>query len=112
MARGDVLWVELPPPIGGTGREQTGRRPAGAVQIDESTPTIVVVPVTSQLSAERFPYTVRVQPSVTNGLSQISILLVFQMRALDRIRVIGRAGRLEVHYLAKLDEVLRQMLGL
>ncbi len=112
MARGDVLWIELPPPLGGAGREQAGRRPGIAIQVDDSTPTLVIVPITSQLSAERFPHTVRIDPSPENGLSRSSVLLVFQIRALDRARIQSRVGHLEDRYLAEMDKVLKRMLGL
>jgi mRNA-degrading endonuclease toxin of MazEF toxin-antitoxin module len=74
IQRNDVLFVELPPPLGGAGREQTGRRPAIAVQ-DELTPlpTMLVLPVTSQLDARRFPFTLRVEPTTANGLTMPSM---------------------------------------
>lgn len=112
MARGDVLWLDLPLPPGGAGHEQAGRRPGIAIQVDNTTPTLVIIPVTSQLSAERFPHTVRIEPSAENGFSRVSIALVFQIRALDNVRIKGVAGRLEPDYLAKIDEVLRHLLGL
>jgi mRNA-degrading endonuclease toxin of MazEF toxin-antitoxin module len=90
MARGDVLQVELPPPLGGTGHEQAGRRPAIAVQSDSSAlglPTLTIVPLTSNLEALRFPRTVRVEPSAKNGLALPSVMLVFQVRAIDRSRI-------------------------
>lgn len=115
MARGDVLRVELPAPPGGGGREQTGRRPAIAVQADipgANTPTLMVVPLTSQLGALRFPHTIRVEPSAMNGLTKPSVLLIFQLGPIDRVRILGRIGRLEQHYLNQLDAEMRRMLNL
>jgi mRNA-degrading endonuclease toxin of MazEF toxin-antitoxin module len=61
MARGDVLLVGLP--SAGI-REQSGRRPAVAVQTDvRGDPMLIIAPVTSNLRALRFPFTVRVEPS-------------------------------------------------
>jgi len=49
MARGDVLLVSLPP---SDRREQSGRRPAVAVQTDQAgEPMLMVAPVTSSLAA-------------------------------------------------------------
>lgn len=113
MARGDVLRVELPSPDGS--REQAGRRPAIAVQADVkgvSTPTAMVVPLTSNLEALRFPYTIRVEPSATNGLTQQSVLLVFQLRAIDRNRITGTIGTLEKECLVQLDVEMRRLLAL
>jgi len=113
MARGDVLRVELPPPPGGTGREQSGRRPAIVVQTDSTTiklPTLMMVPLTSRLSALRFPHTIRVEPSSENGLTQPSVLLVFQLRAIDTKRAVQTIGHLEQEYLDELDKELRRLL--
>lgn len=115
MARGDVVSVNLPPPPGGTGREQTGFRPALAVQADsigEDLPTLMIIPFTSQLSALRFPLTMRIEPSRMNGLTQTSVLLVFQLRAVDRARIGHKLGTLEKKHLDILDNLTRQMLGL
>ncbi|MGQ9625282.1 MAG: type II toxin-antitoxin system PemK/MazF family toxin [Anaerolineae bacterium] len=107
--------VELPPPLGGVGHEQAGRRPAIAVQADVASynlPTLMRVPITGQLSALRFPYTIRVEPSNVNGLTQPSVLLVFQLRAIDRRRILETIGRLEQNYLDQLDAEMRRLLNL
>ena len=115
MARGDVLIIELPSPGESTGREEAGRRPAIAVQADEpglGLPTLLVVPCTGQLGALRFPHTFQVQPSSQNGLTHSSVLLVFQLRAIDTGRVIQRIGRLEREHLDRLDGEMRELLQL
>ncbi len=82
MARGDVLLVTLPP---SDRREQSGRRPAVAVQTDQAgEPMLMVAPVTSSLAALRFSFTVRVEPSPEKGLTSSSIDMVVQMRAIDK----------------------------
>ena len=81
MARGDVLLVTLPP---SDRREQSGRRPAVAVQTDQAgEPMLMVAPVTSSLAALRFSFTVRVEPSPENGLTSSSIVMVFQTVLVD-----------------------------
>ncbi len=72
----------------------------------------MVVPVTSQLGALRFPYTIRVEPSPMNGLASPSVLLVFQLRVIDRRALVGTMGRLESAYLEQLDSELRRLLAL
>jgi mRNA-degrading endonuclease toxin of MazEF toxin-antitoxin module len=58
MKRGDIVRVELPAPAGPSGREQFGVRPAIVVQRFPSASntggTVLVVPLTSTLSARRF----------------------------------------------------------
>jgi mRNA interferase MazF len=72
----------------------------------------MIIPLTGQLSALRFPYTIRVEPSSVNGLTRASVLLVFQLRAIDRRRIRGTIGRLEQDYLNQLNTQMRSLLGL
>ena len=111
MDRGELHWVDLPPAVGG--HEQTGRRPALVVQANPSGhSTVVVVPFTTKMTALRFPYTVEIRPSGQNGLSAPSIALVFQVRAVDKKRLVGLAGHLESSILTQIDEILLRLLGL
>ena len=115
MARGDVLLVNLPIPSSGAGHEQMGNRPAIAVQNDASDPrlsTTMIIPFTSSLGALRYPHTFRVDPSQENGLDRPSVLLVFQLRAIDKMRIAGKIGRLEQHYLQRLDAEIRDLLSI
>jgi mRNA-degrading endonuclease toxin of MazEF toxin-antitoxin module len=44
MKRNDIILVDLPPPVGGRGREQTGRRPAVVAQDDTlGIPTLLIL---------------------------------------------------------------------
>ena len=72
----------------------------------------MIVPLTATLTAARFPFTFRIDPSPQNGLSVSSIALVFQLCAADRTHLDSVIGHLEDHHLAKIDEMMRQMLGL
>lgn len=108
MARGDILLVSLPE---SDKREEKGNRPAIAVQTDIATsPMLMIVPVTSSLGALRFPFTVRIEPSEQNGLTLPSVAMVFQMRAIDRKRIIQKIGELELQYLTQVDAEIWQML--
>lgn len=108
MARGDVLLVGLPAT---DGREQSGRRPAVAVQTDVAgEPMLMVAPVTSNLKAARFSFTVQVEPSAENGLSETSVVMVFQMRAIDKARILKKLGTLSSADLSLIDEQIWKML--
>ncbi|MBI1877572.1 MAG: type II toxin-antitoxin system PemK/MazF family toxin [Chloroflexi bacterium] len=115
MARGDVLFVEFPVPQGNAGHEQINDRPAVVVQADtaenQNLSTLMIVPLTGQLSALQFPHTIRVEPSGTNGLNRPSVLLVFQLRAIDRRRILRTLGQLERDYLDQLDREIHLLLG-
>ncbi len=110
MARGDVLLVGLP---SSDKREQSGRRPAVAVQTDVSgEPILMIAPITSSLNALRFKHSVDIKPSKENGLTLPSVIMVFQMRAIDKSRIIKSIGKLSAEDLEKVDDEIRKMLGL
>ena len=75
-------------------------------------PVTSIIPFTTQLEALRFPHAIRVEPSDENGLSQISVLMVFQLRAIDKQRLLYKIGRLEEDILKKVDTEIRLMLSL
>ncbi len=88
MNAGDVVWIDFP---SGAGRAQAGRRPAIIAQTagaSDRLPTVLLIPLTTQHDALRFPGTVLVEADATNGLRHASVALVFQMTAVDR-RVLG-----------------------
>lgn len=115
MKRGDIVLVNLPQSADGAGHEQMGTRPALVVQndaSDESLSVIMIVPFTSNLKAQRFLHTVLIEPSKENGLTVPSILLVFQLRAIDKKRVAKKIGRLEIKLMGKVDQEIKDLLGL
>jgi mRNA interferase MazF len=108
MARGDVLLVNLP---SSDKREQSGRRPVVAVQTDVAgEPMLIVAPITSNLSASRFNFAVKIEPSSENGLDLPSVVMIFQMRAIDKNRIIKLIGKLSADDLKKIDTEIWQML--
>ncbi len=107
MARGDVLLVALP---ASDGREQSGRRPAVAVQTDiAGEPMLMIAPVTSNLAALRFSFSVRIEPTAENGLSVTSVAMIFQMRAIDKTRIVRKIGQISPEDMKRVDEAIRQM---
>jgi mRNA interferase MazF len=93
MNVGDVHWVEFPPR---NGHVQAGRRPAIVAQDASATsqlPTILLIPLTTQLGALRFPGTVLVDADQGNGLHRTSVALVFQLTVLDQRLVGSSMGR-------------------
>jgi mRNA interferase MazF len=108
MARGDVLLIGLP---ASEGREQSGRRPAIAVQTDVAgEPMLMIAPVTSNSSAARFAFTIKVEPTAENGLTETSIVMIFQMRAIDKTRIIRKLGKLSDEDLKRVDAEIWRML--
>jgi len=108
MARGDVVVLDLPV---SELREQSGRRPAVAVQTDlAGEPMLVVAPITSNLAALRFAFSVRVEPSPENGLTLPSIVMVFQLRAVDKQRLVRKIGQISKADMARIDAEIWRML--
>ena len=108
MARGDVLIIELPP---SELREQSGRRPVVAVQTDVmGEPMLMVAPITSNLAALRFAFSVRVEPSLENGLTVPSVVMVFQMRAVDKQRIIRKVDQIGQPDMTRIDAEIWRML--
>ena len=108
MARGDVLVVSLP---ASDGREQSGRRPAVAVQTDwPGEPMLVIAPITSNLAALRFAFSLQVEPSPENGLTAPSVVMIFQLRAIDKARIVRKIGQLSLEDMARIDAELWRML--
>ena len=108
MHKGEIWLVEFP---SSDGHEQAGTRPV-IVLADTESNIAIVVPLTSNVQALRFPHVIEVKPSQKNGLSASSIALVFQVRALDKRRLKKQIGTLEESVLKELDIFLRKMLRL
>ncbi len=111
MRQGDIWLVRLP--FSG-GREQMGERPAVVIQGEaygQGSPLVLIVLLTSQLAALRFPASVRVEPSAVNGLTLPSVAMVFQTRALDRSRFVRELGVLEANYVSAILLELRMLTG-
>ena len=109
---GEIYWVDLPDRHG---KEQRGRRPAIIWQESDlyiSLPTVMTIPLTSTLAASRLPGTVRIAHTSTNGLSQTSVALVFQLVSCDVKRIGQRLGNLEKRDLDAVERQLRQLLRL
>jgi mRNA interferase MazF len=115
VKRGDIVLVKLPQPADEPGHEQVGTRPALVVQNDasgKSFSVVMIVPFTSNLNAQRFQHTILIEPSKENGLSVTSVLLVFQLRAIDKQRITKKIGRLENELMEKVNQEMKKLLGL
>lgn len=107
MKKGEVWIVEIP---GVDGKEQRGLRPAIFIA-DTRTSVAVVIQCTSNFQALRFPFTARLEPSRGNGLDVLSVALVFQIRAIDKKRLLQKVGKLEKTAIKELDIIMRKLFG-
>ena len=78
----------------GKGHEQKGKRPAVVIASFALVEMSLVIPLTSNASASRFPCTIKIMPSKDNGLESESIALVFQLTSIDNSRLIHKIGKI------------------
>jgi mRNA interferase MazF len=113
--KGDVVYITFP--IAGQDKhEQSGQRPAVVMQNvkanDKTMPTVMVIPCTSKLSALRFNHALKIEPSTSNGLTSSSVLLVFQLRAIDKQRISHKIGNLEDEHMKSAEKAIKKILSL
>src|SRR3989338_3527896 len=108
MKKGDVSIIDLSI---GTGNEQYGKMPAVLIS-DTKTNIAIVVPITSNTEALKFPHTLIIVPDKQNKLEQKSIAMIFQLRAVDKTRITKIIGRLNKNIGDTLDKMIRKMLNL
>lgn len=109
--RGDVWLANLDPVIGS---EQGKTRPVVIIQNDvanEYSPVVIVAALTTAVGPKEYPTEVQVR-APEGGLKRDSIILLNQIRTIDKRRLIERWGSLTPETMRKLDEALKISLGL
>jgi mRNA-degrading endonuclease toxin of MazEF toxin-antitoxin module len=79
-----IYWVEFP---ARGGHAQAGRRPAIVMQTEAATAhlsTVLLLPLTTQMDALRFPGTALIEVTPENSLKKPSIALAFQLTVVDK----------------------------
>ncbi|OGI60759.1 hypothetical protein A2641_00440 [Candidatus Nomurabacteria bacterium RIFCSPHIGHO2_01_FULL_37_25] len=108
MKKGEIWIVD----IGSTGgHEQQGIRPA-VVIADVVGSVTTIIPCTSNLDSLRFPFTVQLEPSLKNGLSFASVVVIFQLRAIDKKKLKAKIGFLGKTEIKEIDVMMKKMLGI
>src|SRR4030067_1807459 len=92
--------------------EQRGQRPVVVIAVHPQANVSMVVPLTSNQDASRFPYSHKVSCTTGNGLSADSIALVFQMRSLTMSagRFLFRMGLIEQEHYAGIKALIKDYL--
>ena len=104
--RGDIYYADLSPVVGS---EQGGIRPVLIVQNDVGnrySPTVIAAAITSQKDKTRLPTHIQLQ-AVGSGLAKDSIVLLEQIRTLDKRRLKERMGRLDEVSMNRVDRALQ-----
>ena len=111
IRKGDIYYADLSPVVGS---EQVGIRPVLVVQNDignRYSPTIIIAAITSQINKAKLPTHVEIKGD-DYGLSKDSVLLLEQIRTIDKKRLGEKIGHVEDDIIEKVDDALRISLGL
>ena len=111
IRRGDIYYADLSPVVGS---EQGGIRPVLIVQNDignRFSPTVIAAAITSQRAKANLPTHISLNAS-DSGLSRDSIVLLEQVRTIDKHRLKERMGRLDRSAMAQVDQALSVSFGL
>jgi mRNA interferase MazF len=111
IKRGDIYYADLSPVVGS---EQGGMRPVLIVQNDTGnrhSPTIIAAAITSQINKARLP--THIELSARHyGLTRDSVVLLEQIRTLDKRRLRERLGRLDDGLMQRVDSAIAVSFGL
>ena len=111
VKRGDVFYAELDPVIGS---EQGGVRPVLIIQNDvgnQHSPTTIVAAITGQLTKAKLPTHVDLAGR-ENGLAKNSVVLVEQVRTIDKTRLKEYICTLDKQIMEQIDQALLISMGL
>jgi mRNA interferase MazF len=111
VKRGDIYYADLSPVIGS---EQGGVRPVLIVQNDvgnKFSPTVIAAAITSQRDKTNLPTHIKVDADGC-GLSKDSIVLLEQVRTIDKQRLKEKMGSLDLEAMNKIDKALSVSFGL
>lgn len=111
VKRGDIWLVNLDPTIG---HEIKKFRPAVLIQNDlgnKYSPITILAPITSQNIEKTCPIEV-ILDKKSSGLEKISKVLLNQIRAIDKRRLIKKLGKIDYETMVKIDDSIKISLGL
>ncbi|WP_315118988.1 type II toxin-antitoxin system PemK/MazF family toxin [uncultured Clostridium sp.] len=111
VKRGDIFYADLSPVVGS---EQGGVRPVIIIQNDvgnKYSPTVIVAAITSQINKAKLPTHVEIS-SEEYGLNKDSVVLLEQIRTLDKRRLKEKIGHMTDEDMIKVDDSLLISIGL
>ena len=112
VRRGDIFFADLSPVVGS---EQGGDRPVLIIQNDTGnrySPTVIAAAITSQTGKARLPTHIALPVNENCGLNRDSIILLEQVRTLDKKRLRERMGHVEEQVMEKVDTAIAVSFGL
>ncbi|MDF0727677.1 type II toxin-antitoxin system endoribonuclease NdoA [Cytobacillus sp. S13-E01] len=111
VKRGDVYFADLSPVVGS---EQGGVRPVLVIQNDignRFSPTVIVAAITAQIQKAKLPTHVEID-AARYGFERDSVILLEQIRTIDKQRLTDKITHLDDEMMDRVDEALQISLGL
>ena len=111
IKRGDIYYADLSPVVGS---EQGGIRPVLIVQNDvgnKYSPTVIAAAITSQINKAKMPTHIEL-PASEYGLYKDSVILLEQVRTIDKKRLKDRMGELDLNSMNRVNTALSISFGL
>ena len=111
IKRGDIFYADLRPVIGS---EQGGVRPVLIIQNDignRHSPTVICAAITSRMNKAKLPTHIDVYASRV-GLAKDSVILLEQIRTLDKRRLKEKMGHLDDESMQKVNTAISVSFGL
>lgn len=110
VKRGEIYYADLSPVVGS---EQGGVRPVIIIQNDmgnRHSPTVIISAITSQIDKAKLPTHVEIS-SEEYGLNKDSVVLLEQIRTLDKRRLKEKIGQMTDKDMVKVDKALKISVG-
>ena len=111
VRRGDIYYADLSPVIGS---EQGGVRPVLVVQNDignKYSPTVIAAAITSQINKAKLPTHIEIDAR-EYGLAKDSVVLLEQVRTIDKKRLKEKIGHLDEDVMDKVNQAITISFGL
>lgn len=111
IRKGDIYYADLTPVVGS---EQGGVRPVLIIQNDMGnrfSPTVIAAAITSRQGKRILPTHIRLEDDL-QGLHNNSMVLLEQIRTIDRTRLREYIGRLNVSTMHEIDHAIAISFGL
>lgn len=111
VKRGDIYYADLSPVVGS---EQGGIRPVLVIQNDignKYSPTVIAAAITSQINKAKMPTHIELAAK-DYGLKKDSVILLEQIRTIDKRRLREKIGRIDDGLMASVNNALSISFGL
>ena len=111
IKRGDIYYADLSPVIGS---EQGGLRPVLIIQNDvgnKYSPTVIAAAITSQINKTKLPTHIELYAD-NYGLAKNSVILLEQVRTIDKRRLKEKMGHLDDGLMTQVNDALTVSFGL